>query len=66
MPDPEPGPEDTPDPPRLNYAEPGTPRPPFGSDEPESARDVAKALGIVMLTLVALFLVIAMLCGGLL
>jgi hypothetical protein len=52
--------------PPLRYAEPDTPRPPFRSDEVESWADVARAMGIVMLVLVFLFLVIAAVCGGLL
>ena len=50
----------------LDYAEPDTPQPPFGSDEPETWADVWRALGIVMLILVALFVVIGIFCGGLL
>jgi hypothetical protein len=50
----------------LDYAEPDTPRPPLHSDDPETLADVLRALGVVMLILVALFLIIAMFCGGLL
>ena len=50
----------------LDYAEPDTPRPPFRSDDPETWADVLRALGIVMLILLTLFVVIAMFCGGLL
>lgn len=50
----------------LDYAQPDTPRPPLRSDDPETWADVLRALGVVMLILVGLFLVIAMFCGGLL
>jgi hypothetical protein len=63
--DPEPKPPHDASPP-LNYADPQTPRPPLGSDEPESWADVGRAMGIVALVLVSLFLLIAIVCGGLL
>lgn len=53
-------------PPPLPYAEPDTPRPPFRSDEPETWADVLRAMGIVMLILVGLFVLIGIACGGLL
>jgi hypothetical protein len=62
----EPDPTPPRDPAPLKYAEPDTPRPPFRSDEPETWADVLRALGIVVAVLIALFLVIAMTCGGLL
>lgn len=52
-------------PPSLDYAEPDTPRPPFRADEPETWADVLRAMGIVIAILVGLFVVIAMVCGGL-
>ena len=59
-------PPDPPDPPRppLEYAGPNTPRPAPDSELPESPSDFWRALSVVVAIMTALFLVLAMLCGG--